>query len=324
MPIISGNKKGGGTPPPVVKNPPKDFFTAQWVDPSGQVWDLTDDEVAWLTDAGIKGFDSAVDVSYTTSDDPRGGANVKASFDEVRTITLPFRIEGSTHAEFTANRRAFTKSLTRTKREGPGQFIVRRPDGSARSIRAYYASGIEESGNKYTMVRKDFWSVSFMCPDGYWQDLDPVTFRATHGTASDFLNPYPQVSSSQTLGTQTYDNEGDAEAWFNVLVTGPCSSFTFTNETTGESWTMTPSDSSFGRDLAAGEQVSITQTNGFVEFVGPDDDTGNPVDWEASIDWSQGDLWPLEPGVNTVSFAASGDGDGTSVDLSFYQRYETA
>lgn len=316
MPIPAGTSIV--VPPPVEVASP-DIPIAWWFAPDGSRWDLWSTKNGWwTTDAGITGAFGAAPVVFTTDNSPRGGTSMRWIQPDARTITWPLRVEGDTHAEFLSNWRAISDAFTQTRRGGPGTLVIARPDGSARQIDAYYQEGwVESGGQGLSQVRYDMVSLTLYCPDPYWRDAQPTLVTRSFSTAGSYLSPYPTVSSSQTLGNTTITTHSQVETWPDWTITGPATSITATNNTTGISWSLTPSDV-LGRNLNAGETITITGNPPDIE--GP---TAS-VAWETAIDWTSSDLWPLLPGDNDVTFSVSGSGAGTSITLSYYGRYETA
>jgi hypothetical protein len=310
----------GGGPLGITFDVPK----AWWIDPRGGVWPLMDTTAGWWTiDAGVKGMDAVAPVVFTNDNVPRGGTQVRWIQPDARTITWPLRVEGRTHATFKKRWRDLARAFTSTRRLGPGQLLVSRPDGSARQIDAYYQEGFEEAGIALGGRNFEHPVLTLYCPDPYWQDLYPTEVeRHYQGTGTPI--PYqgngtvgfPFVSSSLILGDTIVENPGDVETWPEWTITGPAAGITVTNNTTGISWSLDPS-AVLARDLAAGEVITIKGNP--PQISGP---TG--AVWETAIDWTTSDLWWLEPGFNDVTLSVSEPGTGTSILMSYYGRYETA
>ncbi|MCF2130107.1 phage tail family protein [Strepomyces sp. STD 3.1] len=313
----------GGTPVPL---PEIGYATAQYTDPSGTVWPLTDIESGWFTLAdGVSGL-GAVKYELTTDAQPRGGARLRHAQPQPRTIVWPLFVQGKDHVELTARWRALATAFTRTLREdeGPGVLEIARPDGTRRQIRVHYLDGFEGQDQQGWGRDADTAVISLWCEDPYWIDPVPVTVHRETGVLSDFLDPYPSVSSSQVLGDTVITNPSDTLVWPTWLVTGPASLVTFevTRQTRNgpvtEAFTLDPDAPEIGHgDLLAGEQVTISTNPPQVRF----QDGSN---WVGALDWPAAVLWSLAPGDNAVSFVLAGSGPGSAVDLAFNPRYETA
>ncbi|MFG3660233.1 phage tail protein [Streptomyces sp. NPDC047706] len=325
MPIIAApvvippdtGEPPGGTPVPL---PEIGYATATYIDPSGTVWPLTDEAAGWFTLAdGVSGL-GATPYELTSDPHPRGGARLRHVQPQPRTIVWPLFVQGKDHTEFLQRWRALATAFTRTLRrqEGPGLLEIARPDGTRRQIRVYYQDGFEGQAKRGYYRDADSAVISLWCEDPYWFDPAPWTVTRETGTLSSFFTPYPTVSSSQVLGATTVHNPGDVDVWPTWVVTGPASSITFTHAGTGEAFTLDPDAPAIGHgSLLAGEKVTISTDPPRVRFENGDN-------WIGGLDWPAATLWGLEPGDNEVTFALSGSGPESSVNLTFNARYETA
>lgn len=315
MPLASGTRT---TPPPVQPVSPLDVPAAWWIDPAGTRWELTNwSGEEWFTMPGVKGI-GAMPRTFTTDGRPRGGSSVRHIQREARLITWPLFVEGFDHADFLTNWRSLTAAFTSTDRLGPGTLVVARPDGSLRQIPAYYQSGWDNSGDDGTGILSDTAVLTLYCEDGAWRAATPTLITRAYAPAgTSFLSPYPNVSSSQTLGTTTVVNPGELEAWPAWTITGPASEIVATNNTTGQSWTLVPSDAG-GSDLLVNESITVATDPPSV--IGPDGTTS----WIGGLNWPGAQLWPLAPGANDIDFNVTGSNTGTSISAQFFARYETA
>lgn len=103
------------------------------------------------------------------------------------------------------------------------------------------------------------------------------------------------------------------EAWPTWLLTGPMSELTAINVTTGTRFKIT-------YPLPAGQTITITTNRPTVRGPGG-------VNLSRYVDWLNPlgtELWPLIDDPNAISFLAYGAGIGTSVQMSFTPRFETA
>ncbi|MGW5122961.1 phage tail protein [Streptomyces sp. NPDC004069] len=312
---------GGGVPIPF---PEIGFATATYTDPTGKVWPLTDDQAGWFTLAdGVTGLD-AVEYEHTTDVQPRGGARLRHSQPQPRTIVWPLYVYGDTHMEFVERWRALATAFTRTLRLGPdgvrppGILEISRPDGSSRRINVHYQGGFEGQGKQGTGIASDAAVLTLWCEDPYWIDPTPIGVHRETGVLEDFFVPYPTVSSSQVLGATTVENPGDVTVWPTWTITGPASLITFTHAGTGEAFALNPSAPGVGHgNLLAGEQVTVSTDPPMVR--GPDGSN-----WVGALNWPAATLWGLAPGNNPVTFQLDGSGPDSAVDLTFYARHETA
>ncbi|MFE9300514.1 phage tail protein [Streptomyces sp. NPDC006856] len=314
---------GGGTPVPL---PGVGTATASYTDPTGTVWPLTDELAGWFTLVeGVSGLGAAA-YTLTTDAQPRGGARLRHAQPQPRTIIWPLHVYADTHLQFTERWRQLATAFTRTLRRGrdgrrtPGTLTIARPDGTSRSVRVYYSAGFEGQGKRGSGIISDSVALALWCEDPYWTDAEPVTVHRETGALVDFLDPFPSVSSSQVLGETTLTNPGDAVVWPEWTITGPASLITFTNETTGESFALDPSEVGHG-PLTTGEQVTVRTDPGQVRLL---DGSPDGVNWSGALNWPEAVLWGLEPGLNEVTFQLDGSGPGSAVDMQFHPRHETA
>lgn len=313
MPLIAGART---TPIPI---PGVGFATANYTDPTGTVWPLTNTEAGWFTLAdGVSGLDMAP-YELTKDPHPRGGSRPRHAQPEERTIIWPLYVYGSTHQEFIDRWHSLGRAFSRTLRDGAGWLEIARPDGRRRRIAVIYEDGFEGRAQRGYGITSDTAIMSLYCPDPYW--IDPVTVtesRQYEAAGLDFLSPFPSVSSSQVLGSTTLTNPGDVDAWPRWTITGPASLITITNEDTGESFSIDPNatDVEHG-DLEPGEQVTVTTDPPRVR--GPAGEI-----WTAALNWPGATLWAIRPGVNNVSFQLDGAGAGSRVQVEFNPRYEMA
>jgi hypothetical protein len=317
VPLIIGSGTVIPVPPEVhgtYPQPTSDAMVVTWVAPDGTVWPLTTPELGWHLMTAVAGAFGAAPISIVTDANPRYGERVRHVQPLVRRITLPIRVRGADQTTFLALWRPLARAFTMTRRLGPGALTIGRPDGSARFIRCWYEQGFD--GDPGAGWDYDTAVITLLCEDPYWSDVRPtVITRGYLGSAVSFITPsFPRVSSSQTLGATVATNPGDAEAWPTWQITGPASSLTATNNTTGESFVLTP----VGGAMTGGQIATITTDP--PSIIGTDGITS----WIGGLDWPSAVLWPLQPGDNAVTFTVGGSGSGTQITLTFYPRYETA
>ncbi|MFD5663458.1 phage tail protein [Streptomyces anthocyanicus] len=337
MPIITApvltpptGPPGGGTPVPL---PEIGLATASYTDPSGIVWPLTDELAGWFTlSEGVSGL-GAVEYEYTSDAQPRGGERLRHAQPQPRSIVWPLYVYSDRdHMEFIERWRALATAFTRTLRPGPdgrrppGVLEIARPDGSRRRINVWYRSGFQGQGKQGTGILSDTAVITLWAEDPFWVDANTISVHREQGAGRDFLSPYPAVSSSQVLGETTVTNPGDEIVWPTWTITGPASLVEFTvtrdvqtstgTETYTESFTLDPAEVGHG-PLLAGQQVVVRTEPPQVRF----EDGSN---WLGALNWPEAVLWGLDPGVSDVTFALTGAGAGSAVDLQFNARYQTA
>lgn len=308
MPIIIGTHPDVVVPIDLLE----ETYDADWTDPTGQLWPLTDPSVGWHTLDEVSGH-GAAPIRIVTDDDARGGVLERHTQPLARYIVWPMRVQGDQHSQFLARWRQIMQAFTMTSRRGPGTLRYRRPDGTSRIIRARYSSGFEGQGGQ------GWWwgdaPLILMCEDPYWLDTRQLTATATFTDTAlvPFFTPYPSFNFAQTLGeTANVTNPGDIEAWPTWTITGPADAVTATNHTTGETWTITPPGG-----LGDGDALTIVSRPSTV--TGPAGEK-----WWGYMNNPTAVLWHLEPGVNAVEFTFTGSGGNSTLVMSFTPRYESA
>jgi hypothetical protein len=290
--------------------------TLTWIAPDGSIFNLGNWNPAagpgFFALDGVKGL-GAAPRTITADDSPRGGTTVRCIHPGPRMITLPMHIAGVTHAQYLDRERALAEAFASTRRLGPGWLQVQRPDGSVRQIQAVYSEGWDPEGGPTWC---DVVPILY-CPDPFFQAATATQLVAAYGaSAGDFLNPFPNISSSTALGSSTATNPGTVEAWPTWTVSGPASLVTITNLTTGATFTVDPNAAGIAwGNLTAGQTVTIS-TNP-ARILGPDGSA-----WTAALNWPSATLWSLDPGVSTVQVSAIGAATGTQVVGGFYARFD--
>lgn len=312
MPLFTGLSTAAPPPPDtgVVLAWTEDVgnMFATWTDPTGVVWPLSDiaPERGYFTRPEIAGW-GAQPYEIVTDPMSRGGESVRYIRPKPARLTWPIHIWGDTHQEFVDRYRAVRRAFLMTvHRQQPGWITVSRPDGTARSIAAFYEDGFGGEGGENWLAANP--ALTLFCPDGSWRDVDQLVERRSGSAPVTFFNPFPQLSSSQVLGLTDITNPGDVTAWPTWTITGPCSAVTATNHTTGEAFTFT-------HTLAAGEVATITTDRPTVR--GPLSEN-----LSGSLNWPAAALWGLLPDVNNVEFVVAGGTQATVIELAFYPRYE--
>lgn len=299
--------------------PPPGEYRPLWVAPDGSVMDLNPPGSGFFSLRTVSGL-GAVPVELVTTSSPDGGSIVDFVRAVDRTIIWPLRMRADTHAEFRPLWRAVTEIITQTRRlNKPGRLRLVREDGTMREIPAWYAGGLEQDAEDGAWLRQTA-PVALRCPAPWWTDVDPIGKEWLQDTPGDYLNPYPNISSGQTIGAVKFTNDGVEPVWPAWTIRGPLTSLVATNTTRGESFTLT-------KTLTRGQTVTISGRP--IEVRGPAGEQG--VDW-VNLQ-TGGVLWRLDPMVSTaISFTASGAagesvagaGDATSIKISFKRLYETA
>lgn len=326
MPLVRGNTPGlptlpddgqPGRQPPII--PEIGVFSPSWIAPDGTRLALNPEGSGFMSLKSVSGLGAApVDIVSTPSAD--GGTIVEFVRPKERSVIWPLRMRADTHLEFLALWRQTVELFTQCRRLNlPGTLRLRRPDGTERQIPAWYSSGFEQDpeDGAWTEVTSN---VNLYCPSPFWVDSAPVTKEWLQEVAVDYLNPYPSFGSGQVIGAATILNDGVTDAWPTWTIRGPMTSLVALNVTRNETFTITYT-------LLRNE--TLTMTTRPVQVRGK---TGEQA--VSALNLLAGGIpWRLNAASTTsITFTAAGAAaesvaganDGTSIQMSFNPKRETA
>lgn len=310
MPIYIG---AAAPPPPPPIRPGRARRTGKrvlWTSPTGDTLDLTGGE-GYTSLPGREGFAGLPDRNLVYTELPAGGAELGDIVDQVRVLANPLSVRGATAEEYLARFRRLQAAMRHPLRDGarvPGLLTVRMPDGSQRSIAAYYHGGLkvqEEPLDDLLVLYQQFPNLEFLALDPYWEGGTAQDSWGSN-TGSPWLGgSFPLLlSPSAVLGTVTTVLPGDADSWPVWTITGPGAPIV-TNLTSGRSWQWR-SDS----PIPSGRTVTVDTRPTILSVV---DDLGTDL-YEDLDDYP--DLWPLEPGENQLQVEIT---DATSASSAKYE-----
>lgn len=285
-------------------------------DPSGKVWVLDGSAGIWCQ-PGRRGFDMPHWQIWEDVSPAVDGAFYRGTRAEVRELFQPLYFGADDRSALMALRRSFMAAIS--PRRGECTLTVSQPDGTRRSIKCRYLSGMEgEEGRGHWGILHMSYGLVLRALEPFWFGADITTKWAGSPAARDFL-PIPGadgnwivVAPSQVLGTTTAVNEGDVEAWPVWTINGPASgspSITLTNNTTGKTLTLNASLTG-----ASNKRIIDTQPG-----AGTIKDEAGVNKWSELGDGSA--LWSLQPGVNDLSVSVAGSSTATEVQLVYRPRF---
>ncbi|MEV5472958.1 phage tail family protein [Streptomyces sp. NPDC052207] len=299
---------GGINPPPLA---PVEVPNLSWTDRRGRTTLLSDSENGWLLQPGVRGLDLPSFDFYTDESPQIDGNALRGARAQAREIFLPVVFFDTDRNSFLARKRSFMASLN--PKLGLGMLTLTEADGSARTIEAYYASGLEgDFGDTVSGLHWQVVGLTFSCPSPYWLG-DHIMRTFANGTTGNFFPvQFPVgVQDSQVLGNTTIDNPGDAESFPIWTIHGPATSAVISNTTTGQSFSVTASlGSSDVLVVDTRERVQTAVLNGSTNW------------WPNLATTSE--LWALDPGENAVSLALVGATSATVVQVDYQPRFLSA
>ena len=300
-------------PPPGVPWPTRvnEMPSVWFTDPAGLVTKFSDWSNGWVLQPGAKGLDMP---AYNITQDESPGIDGYA-VRQVRAggkdIALPIAFwADDSRAAYLTRRRTLIRSLN--PKRGEGTLTVAQSDGSARTIGARYTAGLE--GDESLDAAGARWCIgvlTFACPSPFWLGAE-VTTEWRAAVSGTFFPILPLVvGDSQVLGAVTVDNDGDDNAYPVWTITGPATSVSLTNVTTGEvivlTHTITVGDT-IVIDTRQRQQTAVL--NGATNLWGDLSDAST--------------MWALEPGLNDLTLTVSGSTSNTRVRMTYQPRYLAA
>lgn len=300
------------TPPGVpwptrVNEMPNVAFT----DPAGATTVFSDWENGWVLQPGAKGLDMPT-YAFTQDESPGiDGYEIRQVRAQGKEIALPIAFwADDSRAAYLARRRGLIRSLN--PKRGTGTLTVTQADGTSRTIGARYSAGLE--GDESLDAAGARWCINvltFACPSPFWLGAE-VTTEWRAAVAGTFFPILPlAVGNSQVLGAVTVDNDGDDDAFPVWTITGPATSVSLTNVTTGQVLVM-------NRTITIGDTIVIdTRERQQTALL-----NGTTNLWGDLSDAST--LWALEPGLNDLTLTVTGSTSNTRVRMTYQPRYLAA
>lgn len=245
-------------------------------------------------------------------DDPvpsADGTRLRALRFDARTVVVPIWIES---ADIFAHRAALRDWARRLNpRRGDGKLRVA-IGSTIRDLIVRYREGfaLEESYPHFIET-----SLAFYAADPYWADSVSTSQSFGIGATQPGFLPLPHATTGSfiTLGASTVSlaqavvNAGDVEAWPVWTITGPATSATITNSSTGQELMFTAA-------LLAGESVIIDTRPGIKSVRKAGVNRFDTLS-AASV------LWALQPGTNTVTITLPNATGASSITMSYAARW---
>lgn len=281
-----------------------------WTGPDGVSIDLTDTSAGFsVLAAGTSGLRSNAYEMTTASFASYDGTSVYSVKAPAREMTLGVLVEAAGGRSLAQQIRTLIRAMR--PKAGMGALTASWANGNHRSIGCYCIAGLEGSEDADATLAGYWWKalLRFYAPDPWWQGAER-TVRFGLGAPTAFF-PIPPVTLSPSVvqGQFSVDlSDADTDSFPLWTITGPGSSLTLANRTSGRSLTVNVS-------LGAGESLTIDTRPGRESVrLG----TGqNAMPAVAGFP----DLWPLVEGVNDLSVTLSNATAATEIVGSYRPRY---
>lgn len=278
--------------------------TISLVGSNGDTIELADDGDFVLT-TGVTGF--GIPTTAVRIDDSAGdGGTWRHTKRGVRDLDLPLTILGTDRADVETKLRRLARLLQTTS--GATKVVADYSNGDSLFLEAHYVGGAETQFGSDATGYFCRWVIQMQAPQPYWQTSTESSFNIGSGSSGRGLLPKLtklKVSSSQTLGVVTVDNEGDVSIQPRWVVRGPVAGLFISDGTYSFGFTdPVPAGVSYTVDTATGEVF---------------DDAGQNVYSKLS---AAPKLFALPPGVSTISVLGTDSTADTAVTCYYSPRYE--
>lgn len=239
------------------------------------------------------------------------GTRLQTIQHDMRVVDLPFRFAAGSEEALRALLRTWRRRLDPLR--GPGQLWCIADDGRAFILTGHYVQGLELDESTTNRATSDLNREPSQLAVLAWEADDPYWYDAIEQSAGWVLGgPVPKwftprwlpivLAPSSLTGRATIANAGEVDAWPRWTISGPGSTITVTNVTTGRSFTWAGS-------LDDTDQLVVDTSPG-VKTV-----TVNGVDaFGLLTGW---DMWPLVTGANDVAVSLSESTADSRIDVAY-------
>lgn len=289
----------------------------EWTGPDGVTHRLATEPYVSIT--GRRGF-GVITPEHVTERTMSGTVLMRDVRVTPRVMSVPLLIQDDTPEAYLAAYRALQASVVHKDRGTitPGTIRVILPDGSSRSIPAYYQGGldpVEDHIDDMVWSRQEMPDLEFYAPDPAFQgpDISQSWRIVVDGRA--FYPFYPlRLNPSQLGGSATVTNPGDLPAYPIWEITGPGTP-TITNTDTGQEFAFT-------EELTAGQVVTVdTRPPDIAPETGLTAFDDSDTDFWPHFDGLP-DLFDLPSGQTNLSIALDAATSDSRVALTFAPRYQ--
>lgn len=280
--------------------------TFEWIDASGQVTDLNDLATTWQV-KGKRNFHnlpfalSSYEVPLTPGETV-AGVKLRA-----RDVDLPLLVTCTNRHDFVEKVRTLVSAFNPDK--GEGKLRVGHDRNSARELKCRYIGGLDgDTNGKGWSPSTGMFVLTLRAADPFFYAPAPVREEFVPGTPIAFFPFFPLVLTQGTvINTGTLNNNGDYTAWPIWTVTGPGTTLTLRNMTTGMVLQAVLS-------LAAGESLIIDTRPGIKTVL------SGSTNYFSTLT-SDSTLWGLARGNNNVQVELDGSDLNSRVAVAYYPPY---
>lgn len=259
----------------------------------------------FILSTGVTGF-GIPSTSVRIDESAGDGGTWRHTKRGVRDIDLPVTILGSNRADVESKLRRLARLLQTNG--GATKVVANYSDGESLFLEAHYVGGAEtqfgsDANNYYCR-----WVIQMQAPQPYWQATSESSFTVGSGNTGRGLLPELtklRVSSSQTLGVVTVNNEGDVAIQPRWTIRGPISNLVISNGT----WSF-----GFTEPILGGVTYTVDTATGEVL-----DDEGENIYHKLS---TAPKLFGLEPGVSDITVNGIDSSPDTQITCYYAPRYE--
>lgn len=285
-----------------------------WISNAGRVTEFDDwrsYDSGMVVRPGVLGLGMPSYTFYSDQSPAYDGETIRGVKADPKQITIPIHIWGATRNECMTRFSQLVDDLD--PQLGEGTLVVTEPDGSYRTIGAYYTDGFTGQDDDDTWGRT--WlsaALVFRCPKPFWEGEEISVTWTLAPVTGDFYPVLPlTVKDSQVTGQVTAVNRGNVRAFPIWELEGPYSSFTASNTTLSQMFFIDKAT------IAGDDSVVDTREGIKTAYL---NGTTNLWEW-IDID---SDLWALEPGENSITLTAPAATADSKVTMRYRPRWTTA
>jgi hypothetical protein len=237
-----------------------------------------------------------------------GGSIIQSVRTMDRNLTLPVNLAKCDHVAMDDMIRALKSHLNPLRGDVTIQHV--REDGNTRELTCRYSGGLEQLQD---YGNHSFLPIEFLATDPFWRELPEldVTFAGLTPPAFLCFELCFELCPDNIWDSVALNNHGDTVTYPYFELRGPGLVWELINNTTGKNFKIS-------YPLLVGEVMSINFDPRRLTKLAID---GMGNDLFSFIDINKMDAWPLEIGINDLTFIITGTTGNTRVSMYYYERY---